>query len=63
MANSPCYKCEERTSICHAHCERYIAYYNERRKMNEERHKEIYMSDYIFDTKRKRRIKRKAGEL
>ena len=63
MANSPCYKCEERTSICHAHCERYIAYYNERRRMNEEKHKENHMSDYIFDTKRKRRIKRRAGEL
>lgn len=24
--NAPCYKCEERTALCHAICERYKAY-------------------------------------
>ena len=66
MANinkAPCYKCEERHNNCHCHCEPYLEFAQMRREVNEKRHQDVTKNDYLFDVKRKRKIKRKAGEL
>ena len=37
MNITPCFGCEDRTSICHAKCEMYIAWSDERRRIIAER--------------------------
>ena len=39
---TPCYECTERTSECHATCERYGAYNEKREQERNERAKEKY---------------------
>lgn len=40
MKKNPCYKCEDRTEICHSECERYIKWAEEREKFRNERFQE-----------------------
>jgi hypothetical protein len=37
---NPCYDCQDREVGCHARCEKYIAWADERNRQNEEKMKE-----------------------
>lgn len=39
MVNAPCQFCTERHDLCHAHCEKYLAFQRDRQKYLDERHK------------------------
>ena len=41
--NAPCYKCEERHSNCHCHCDKYLAYVEERKTASAERRADAEM--------------------
>lgn len=49
MNNSPCKGCERRTARpnCHATCEEYKDFVNERHHYNEERRKQSVIAEYI----------------
>lgn len=60
---APCQGCKERTSECHAHCERFEHYQEEKKEWFKEREKfNILASDSIAyqDAKSKRLEKRRG---
>ena len=52
---NPCKKCEERHVGCHASCEKYMAFYEQNRKIDQKRHQatklNIYVAEAVISTK------------
>lgn len=57
--NAPCYKCEDRTSICHAICERYKKYEKERAEARRNRDDSYIYHNYYFSPARLKRFDKK----
>lgn len=59
---SPCYRCEERKVNCHAYCEKYLAFHNEREKYLAEKTKTYVLNNFFAERTRKNADKmRKAN--
>ena len=55
MKDAPCYQCEDRRDKCHSHCEKYIAFTEEKEKERKERLDNFDIVDDYYRRKRKRR--------
>ena len=55
MKDAPCYQCEDRHDKCHSHCEKYIAFTEEKEKERKERLDNFDIVDDYYRRKRKRR--------
>lgn len=67
--NDPCYKCEERTVICHSVCDKYKKFRAKKDAENEKLKKFRELECAIYETKisgiarnRKTRIRRKVND-
>lgn len=61
MLKAPCKDCQDRHDNCHAECEKYIIYAEERKRIREKRNKEMFMGELIKDqvTRRIKQERRK----
>ena len=59
---APCFNCEERTSECHAICERYQQYAKENEKKRENKLQESINNGYYTIRRAKIRAARQLGE-
>lgn len=69
IIKTPCYGCEERSSKCHAECERYKKYrrelteynYKVKKENNDEGRIISYTVDTIMKNKKQKRISERLG--
>lgn len=56
----PCQRCEDRRLLCHAECEKYLAFREENHRVYDERKKTGDVGSYVFSTviKVERRLKK-----
>lgn len=46
---SPCRECNDRKINCHAHCEKYQGYHEERENMCNQKHKQAEIDGFIHE--------------
>lgn len=54
--SAPCYKCKDRTLVCHSECEKYLKY---RKAIDDKKAKEREYTEYLDDAMERMRTKRK----
>lgn len=60
--SAPCYNCERRSAECHASCEDYKDFAQERREYAERLHKEsVYKGYFIDGARHMRQLKRRRN--
>lgn len=53
----PCFKCEERNEKCHASCEKYKAWTDDRKKLLDAKAKDKAERDEIWDYRKKKPLR------
>lgn len=48
IARSPCYKCENRHTLCHSHCELYLEFRKKRDEINQKKFEEGAFNDDMY---------------